>query len=657
MPRSWKTRRPSVSPVVRVLAIVLIALPISMTLTGQHRVAEPPVTLAADEAPCSSTASRSGLDQQLRQVVELELRKLASADVPPFNSYPHDAAPSATSWSRAGAGAWTSGFYPGALWQAYELTGDPAWRARAERWTPGIAPLATSKLHDLGFMIFDSFGQGVRLAGHPDYVATIRTASGSLDKHYDPVIKANWSWSPDPFNVIIDSAMNLELLFWTGRRDNNVRFLTHAHDHALTLLAQHVRPDGSTFHVVDFDRGTGLATRRYTVQGYQDASTWSRGQAWALYGLTEAWRSTGDPALHEAATRVASWWVSHVPTGCVPFVDFDAPPGPGQVRDSSAAAIAASGLLELVRLDPNSPAAPAYRDAAVATIDALTRSPYLSTNPSHPSLLLHQSPHWAPRGIDTSFIWGDYYVLEAIARMRDLPRTDLQQWPVGTVQASSSDTNRPQGAVDGSLATRWSALGDGQWLQLDLGSARPVSAVRVAQLAGDRRSSRFDILGSVDGRTWAKLLGATSSGHTLATQDFSFSPELVRYVRYVGHGNTESGWNSVTEFAAFGQPGVLPSAVRVSVDRTNLVAGHPLVVGLRVVNAATNVGVAGVPVQLWQTVNGVSWYQTENRITDSAGLVRVTRSPTVPVTYQARFPGTNDWSPSSSGTAHVTVTR
>ncbi|MDQ1649225.1 MAG: hypothetical protein QOG60_1282, partial [Frankiaceae bacterium] len=87
------------------------------------------------------------------------------------------------------------------------------------------------------------------------------------------------------------------------------------------------------------------------------------------------------------------------------------------------------------------------------------------------------------------------------------------------------------------------------------------------------------------------------------------------------------------------------------------VAGHPLLVGLRVVNAATNVGVAGVPVQLWQTVNGVSWYKTENRITDSAGLVRVTRSPTVPVTYQARFPGTNDWSPSSSGTAHVTVTR
>jgi hypothetical protein len=154
---------------------------------------------------------------------------------------------------------------------------------------------------------------------------------------------------------------------------------------------------------------------------------------------------------------------------CVPFVDLDAPPGPGQVPDSSAAAIAASCLLELVRLEPNSPAASTFRTAAVATIDALTPSPYLSTNPSHPSLLLQQSPTWTPAGVDTSLIWGDYYVLEAIAWMRDLPRTDLQPWPTGTVTASSSDTNRPQGPIDGSLPTRWSAFGDGQWLQLDLG--------------------------------------------------------------------------------------------------------------------------------------------------------------------------------------------
>jgi hypothetical protein len=158
--------------------------------------------------------------------------------------------------------------------------------------------------------------------------------------------------------------------------------------------------------------------------------------------------------------------------------------------------------------------------------------------------------------------------------------------------------------------------------------------------------------------TWHKLTSASSSGRTLASQDFGFPPDLLRFVRYVGHGNTEGAWNSVTELTALGQVGVkLPSAVRVSVNRTGLIAGQPVLVGMRVVNAGTNVGVGGVPVQLWQTVDGRTWRQTELRTTDSTGLVQVNRFPTVPVTYQARFPGTANWTPASSTTAHVNVTR
>jgi unsaturated chondroitin disaccharide hydrolase len=241
-----------------------------------------------------------------------------------------------------------------------------------------------------------------------------------------------------------------------------------------------------------------------------------------------------------------------VPGDCVPYVDFNAPKGPGQVRDTSAAAVAAAGLFDLARLDPGSPQAPTYRNTALATVAALTRAPYLSASPAHPSVLLHQSPHWTQQGIDSSFIYGDYFWFEAIARMRGAARADLKPAPVASIAASSSDANRPSGAVDNSLATRWSALGDGQWLQLDMGSPRSTSGVRIAQLNGERRSARFDVLGSLDGRTWTKLTSAISSGRTAAREDFSFPPTTTRFVRYVGHGTTESAWNSVTEMAALG---------------------------------------------------------------------------------------------------------
>jgi unsaturated chondroitin disaccharide hydrolase len=326
-------------------------------------------------------------------------------------------------WRTTAASSWTSGFMPGSLWLMYDATGDQAWRTAAQARQAGIESQKTNTGdHDTGFRILDSFGLGFELTGTASFREVTLTGAESLASRYSPVVHSirslNNSSGADAtdFRVIIDNMMNLELLWWAARNGGDPELADIALDHALTTMNQHVRADGSTWHQVVYNAQTGAVKRKETVQGYSDSSTWSRGQAWAVYGFTMAYRESGDARMLATARRVADWYVAHLPGDSVPYWDFDAPGIPNEPRDSSAAAIAASGLLELAALETDPARRERYLTAARATLSSLSSPAYLAEGTSSRSILLHGTSN-QPRGdFDRGLIYGDYFFLEALLR-------------------------------------------------------------------------------------------------------------------------------------------------------------------------------------------------------------------------------------------------
>jgi unsaturated chondroitin disaccharide hydrolase len=326
----------------------------------------------------------------------------------------------AGTWVTGDASGWTSGFLSGALWFMYERTGEEAWRERAEAWQAGLeAQKDNTSTHDIGFMLFDSFGHGYRLTGDEAYRQILLTAAGSLAVRYSPAVGSVRSWgrlTSPTFTVIIDNMMNLELLFWAARNGGDPAWRDMAVSHALNSARDHVRPDGSTYHVVEYSSKTGALKRRGTHQGYSDTSTWSRGQAWAVYGFTMAYRETGDARFLDTARRTAGYFLAHLPDDHVPYWDFDLPSLVGEPRDSSAAAIAASGLLELARLEPDRRSSDRYQDAAASMLASLSSPSYLASGPPRGAILLHGTQNKPDGNFDTGLIFGDYFFLEALLR-------------------------------------------------------------------------------------------------------------------------------------------------------------------------------------------------------------------------------------------------
>ncbi len=334
-------------------------------------------------------------------------------------------------WEQVPANQWTSGFFAGALWFLFQATRDPAWRELAERWTVGLEGVKTiTTTHDLGFMLFNSFGHGYLLTGNPRFRDVVLEGSRSLVTRYDPDVGAIRSWDTQHqtdrrgswrFPVIVDNLMNLEMLFWAARHGGDAAWSAVAETHATTSARAHVRPDGSTAHVALFDPTTGALERTTTWQGYSDSSAWARGQAWAVHGLATAFRWTQNRALLDAAQRTADFFVSNLPGDAVPYWDFRHPAAPRTERDASAAAIAASGLLDLARWS-NAPASARYRDAATRILASLA-SGYLTEGTSSAAILLHsvgQRPQNAE--IDVGIVYADYYFIEALLRSRGVFR-------------------------------------------------------------------------------------------------------------------------------------------------------------------------------------------------------------------------------------------
>jgi unsaturated chondroitin disaccharide hydrolase len=376
-------------------------------------------------AAVAAPAGRAAFDDVVRSDLEFARERLAvtAASVPP-DRYPARTRPEGD-WVTTGPSAWTSGFFPGSLWLAYGATGDPTLRSQAEARLAGLrGQRRDTSGNDQGFKLLGSFGNAFRLTGEDGYRRVVLRGAESLASRFRPVVGATRSWgnrsSPD-FTVIVDNLMNLELLFWAAKHGGDPALYGMSLSHALRTMHDHVRGDGSTYHVVDYSPATGIVKRRRTRQGYARDSTWSRGQAWAVYGFTMAYRETGDRRLLDAARRTGDWFIAHLTPDLVPYWDFDAPGIPDAPRDSSAAAIAASALLELAALEPDAARAARYRGSAESIIGSLSSAGYLARGRPTAAILMHGTQD-RPRGsYDTGLVFGDYYFLEALLRYRSPP--------------------------------------------------------------------------------------------------------------------------------------------------------------------------------------------------------------------------------------------
>lgn len=319
-----------------------------------------------------------------------------------------------------GSGDWTSGFYSGILWQMYDYTKDKKWEQAARKWTSGLEKEKNNTFtHDLGFMLYCSFGNGLHLTNDPEYKAILLHGAKSLSTRFNAkagVIKS-WDHGKDKFPVIIDNMMNLEFLFWATKVTGDSSFYKIAVTHANTTMKNHFRPDNSSYHVLHYDTATGNVINKVTAQGYADESAWARGQAWGLYGYTMTYRETKDKKYLDQAVKIAEFFLNHpnLPKDKVPYWDFNAPDIPNTQRDASAAAIAASGLLELGRYVKDGKK---YTQAAEQMITSLSSPMYLAKlNTNQDFILMHSVGHKPAKSeIDVPIIYADYYYIEALLR-------------------------------------------------------------------------------------------------------------------------------------------------------------------------------------------------------------------------------------------------
>ena len=319
---------------------------------------------------------------------------------------------------------WRSGFWAGTQWYLFEATGDAFWKQEADKSTRILAELLNKSphSHDVGFQFTCSFGNALRLEKDPAYAKVMLRAADSLATLFDPKYQSICSWPYRvktlgwPHHVIVDNLMNLELLFWASKNGGSRRLYDIAVAHARTTMKGHFRPDGSTAHVVWFDPATGQPDSMLTHQGYADGSMWARGQGWAIYGFTVAARETGDPIFLQTARRAADTYLKRLPCDHIPYWDFDDPAIPSAPRDASAAAVVASGLLELATLVKEPAVKLRYRNAALAMLDELSSPRYVKPWMNH-AMLQHSTGN-KPQGkdIDVPIIYADYYYMEAMIR-------------------------------------------------------------------------------------------------------------------------------------------------------------------------------------------------------------------------------------------------
>jgi unsaturated chondroitin disaccharide hydrolase len=326
----------------------------------------------------------------------------------------------ANKWSLAGPSNWTSGFFPGSLWYMYENTLDNSWMTRATAQTSSMLSQGTNAAdHDIGFKILGSYGNAYRITRDPSYMNVIQTAAQSMTTLYRPTAGVFESWPnfDSHITVIIDNMMNLELPFFAAQNGGDPNWYNMAVSHAVKTMQNHVRADGGTYHVVDYNPD-GTVYSKFTAQGAGNETTWARGQAWAIYGFTMTYRYTKDPRFLATAQNLANYFLNNLPSDFVPYWDFSkccADP-----RDSSAAAIAAAGLLELSTYVGTTDQA-RYHAAALNIQSSLSSPAYLGDRINTDGVLLHGSANVPGGDSNKSLVYGDYYFIQGCYRATSPP--------------------------------------------------------------------------------------------------------------------------------------------------------------------------------------------------------------------------------------------
>ena len=318
---------------------------------------------------------------------------------------------------------WTGGFLAGMMWQFHQRTGTDAWRSRAEHYSKLLEHRKEDRnVHDLGFIFLNTYLPWYSLTRDSKLNDVVIEAGQTLAKRY----KTNGKYLSSfigPESLFIDIMMNVPLIFYAANETLDQQLGRVATEHCRTTRNRIVRDDGSTAHEGVFDTETGEFLRQSTHQGLSGESCWARGQGWSLYGFSKCFGLTNQREFLTVAERNADYWISHLPDDKVPFWDFDAdltlPPPQGAQRESSAGAIAASGLLDLARQTESTERAIAYRSAALAMLDALIEPEYLADQtPGWEGILKHGVYHTTKNlGVDESVMWGEFFFVEALTKV------------------------------------------------------------------------------------------------------------------------------------------------------------------------------------------------------------------------------------------------
>ena len=361
-------------------------------------------------------------EQKAREMIQLT-NKLSSASKTSGLVSPRTA--ESGSLKLVKARDWTSGFFPGELWYLYQNNATQFWKENAKDFTAKIeGEQYNGTTHDMGFKVYCSVGNGYLNTKDPHYKAVLIQAAKTLSTRFNKTagVIRSWDHNKDKWDypVIIDNMLNLELLFEATKLLGDSSFYHIAVSHADRTMENHFRADYSSYHVVDYDSTTGKINKKTTHQGYSDSSAWARGQAWALYGYTMCYRETGLVRYLRQAEMVARYIFTHpnLPKDLVPYWDFNDPAIPNAPKDASAAAVIASGLIELSQYSGQGDH---YLELAEKILSSLSKD-YVAPKSDKTGFLLLHSTGSKPTNseVDAPLIYADYYYVEALSRLKEL---------------------------------------------------------------------------------------------------------------------------------------------------------------------------------------------------------------------------------------------
>tara|TARA_R100001369_G_scaffold90642_1_gene129981 strand:- start:3832 stop:5133 length:1302 start_codon:yes stop_codon:yes gene_type:complete len=413
------TKKKSNYPMKLFFVSLLICLASCQNLSKKKNIKE--------ESKLSAKVYSFDLDKEIKNC-EAQLNQ-AVPKLTDLTKHPRLIETNETEWKEIPNGrlVWTSGFYPGILWYMYNLSKDEKWKMEAIKRTEVFEDFKTiTEHHDIGFMMFPAYGNGYMLGDKKEYKDILLTSAQSLASRYNPNVGTIRSWSNkmhprwQQHITIIDNMLNLELLFWAAKNGGSKEYYDIAVKHAETTMANHFRPDYTSWHVIEYDSISGKVLNRHTKQGYADDSRWSRGQAWGIYGYTMVYRETGDKKFLDFAVKITDKYLELLPEDYIPHWDFDVPNKETEERDASAAAVVASGLLELSTLVEDKNKQEQYFDAAMRILESLSSDAYSGVGKADSFLLHSTGAKSLGHEIDVALIYADYYYIEALDRLKKM---------------------------------------------------------------------------------------------------------------------------------------------------------------------------------------------------------------------------------------------